>query len=111
MNLFVTVEAFYLFSCRSLTHPVWHMGVFTNRWLLVGVAAQAAGQAALTYLPAMNALFQTAPIGWEAWLRILIVAAIAQRFRLTLVPGQQIRPTPYVTLRPEPGIRVRLERR
>jgi cytochrome P450 len=42
---------------------------------------------------------------------ILIVAAIAQRFRLTLVPGQQIRPTPYVTLRPEPGIRVRLERR
>jgi len=42
---------------------------------------------------------------------VLIVAAIAQRFRLALVPGQQIRPTPYVTLRPEPGIRVRLERR
>ena len=42
---------------------------------------------------------------------ILIVAAIAQRFRLALVPGQQIRPTPYVTLRPEPGIRVRLETR
>ena len=42
---------------------------------------------------------------------ILIVAAIAQRFRLALVPGQQIRPTPYVTLRPAPGIRVRLEPR
>ncbi len=42
---------------------------------------------------------------------ILILAAIAQRFRLALVPGQKITPTPYVTLRPEPGIRVRLERR
>ena len=42
---------------------------------------------------------------------ILIVAAIGRRFRLALVPGQRIRPTPYVTLRPEPGIRVRLERR
>jgi len=42
---------------------------------------------------------------------ILILAAIAQRFRLILTPGQQVVPTPYITLRPEPGIRVRLERR
>ena len=42
---------------------------------------------------------------------ILILAATAQRFRLILTPGQQVVPTPYITLRPEPGIRVRLERR
>jgi cytochrome P450 len=42
---------------------------------------------------------------------VLVLAAIAQRFRLTLVPGQQITPTPYVTLRPEPGIRMHLARR
>ncbi|HET9481684.1 MAG TPA: cytochrome P450, partial [Candidatus Polarisedimenticolia bacterium] len=42
---------------------------------------------------------------------VLILAAIAHRFRLVLVPGQHVTPTPYVTLRPEPGIRVRLERR
>jgi cytochrome P450 len=42
---------------------------------------------------------------------ILILAVIVQRFRLTLVPGQRITPTPYVTLRPEPGIRVQLARR
>jgi cytochrome P450 len=42
---------------------------------------------------------------------VLVLAAIAQRFRLSLVPGQRITPTPYVTLRPEPGPRVRLERR
>jgi cytochrome P450 len=42
---------------------------------------------------------------------VLILAAIAQRFRLVLMPGQQVTPTPYVTLRPEPGLRMRLERR
>jgi len=42
---------------------------------------------------------------------ILILATITQRFRLSLVPGQRITPTPYVTLRPEPGIRVRLAAR
>ncbi|MEQ6903651.1 HAD-IC family P-type ATPase [Nocardioides sp. YIM 152588] len=76
VNLFVTVEAFYLFSCRSLNGPSWRAGAFSNRWLLVGVTVQAVGQLALTYLPAMNALFHTAPIGWESWLRILLVAAL-----------------------------------
>jgi len=41
----------------------------------------------------------------------LILAAVAQRARLDLVPGQRITPTPYVTLRPEPGIRMRVTRR
>ena len=39
---------------------------------------------------------------------VLVLATIAQRFRLSLEPGQRITPTPYVTLRPEPGIRMRL---
>ena len=42
---------------------------------------------------------------------VLILAAIAQRFRLSLIPGQRVTPTPYVTLRPEPGIRMRLAMR
>ncbi|MBE3074423.1 MAG: HAD-IC family P-type ATPase [Actinobacteria bacterium] len=77
LNLFVAVETFYLFSCRSLTQPVWRVGIFSNRWILGGVAVQAAGQLAITYLPAMNVLFRTAPIPAEAWLRILVVALLA----------------------------------
>ena len=41
----------------------------------------------------------------------LIVAAVAQRYRVELVPGQEIRPEPLITLRPAPGIRARLEPR
>jgi cytochrome P450 len=41
----------------------------------------------------------------------LIVAAIAQRFRIELVPGQEIRAEPLITLRPSPGVRARLTTR
>ena len=38
----------------------------------------------------------------------LALAMISQRYRVQLVPGQRITPTPLITLRPEPGIRARL---
>jgi cation-transporting ATPase F len=77
VNLFVVVEAFYLFSCRSLTRSAWRIGLFSNRWIVAGVTVQAVGQLAFTYLPGMNALFGTAPIGGDVWLRILGLAAVA----------------------------------
>ncbi len=77
VNLFVVVQVVYLFSTRSLTEPVWRVGFFSNRWLLAGVTVQVLGQLALTYLPVMNRLFQTAPIGGDVWLRIVVIAAIA----------------------------------
>lgn len=41
----------------------------------------------------------------------LLLAVIAQRFRMRLVPGQRIEPLPSITLRPKNGIRVELEER
>jgi cytochrome P450 len=41
----------------------------------------------------------------------LIVAVIARRYRIELVPGQRIRAEPLITLRPSPGIQVTLTRR
>jgi cytochrome P450 len=41
----------------------------------------------------------------------LIVAAIAQRYRIELLPDQEIRPEPLITLRPKPGVRARLTKR
>ncbi|TDD40882.1 HAD family hydrolase [Saccharopolyspora elongata] len=77
VNLFVAVELVYLFNCRSLTRPMWSIGVFSNRWILGGVAVQAAGQLAITYLPVFNGLFHTAPITADVWLRILGLALLA----------------------------------
>ncbi|MFD1659908.1 cation-transporting P-type ATPase [Streptomyces caeni] len=77
VNLFVAVELLYLFSCRSLTRAVWRIGLLSNRWIIGGVLTQAAGQLALTYVPAMNRLFHTAPITGQAWLRVLGIAVLA----------------------------------
>ena len=41
----------------------------------------------------------------------LLLAAIAQRFRLEPVPGPPVELQPSVTLRPRHGIRLRLRRR
>ena len=42
---------------------------------------------------------------------LLIAAGIAQRYRIVPVPDQAVRPEPLITLRPNPGIRARLEKR
>ncbi|HZS03367.1 MAG TPA: cytochrome P450 [Blastocatellia bacterium] len=42
---------------------------------------------------------------------VLLLATVAQKFRLKLVPGQTIRPVPSITLRPEQGIKVLVEKR
>ena len=47
-----------------------------------------------------------------AWMElVLVVAAIAQQWRIETVPGQSIVPEPVVTLRPRTGIRVRVRAR
>jgi cytochrome P450 len=41
----------------------------------------------------------------------LVLATIAQKFRLRLVAGHPVIPLASITLRPRHGVRVRLERR
>jgi cation-transporting P-type ATPase F len=69
--MFVVGEAFYLMNCRSLQRSVFDVGFFSNPWIWVGIAIMGVSQLAFTYLPIMNEWFQTAPISFNAWLRIL----------------------------------------
>jgi len=71
VNAFVIVELFYLFNCRSLRQTIFELGFFTNLWVFGGVAAMLLLQVAYTYVPFMNRLFQAAPIGPLAWLKIM----------------------------------------
>ena len=53
------------------------IGLFSNPWVIFGSLAMIALQLLFTYTPAMSALFDSALIGWDAWWRILAVAAFA----------------------------------
>jgi cation-transporting ATPase F len=77
VNVFVMVELFYLFNCRSLTKSMFQLGLWSNRWIVAGVSTMIALQLAFTYVPLMNRIFHSAPIGFDAWWRILLTASAA----------------------------------
>lgn len=77
VNVFVMVELFYLLNCRSLTRSIFQLGLFSNGWIWVGVGSMVALQLVFTYAPFMNRFFHSAPIGWDAWWRILLTAVVA----------------------------------
>lgn len=76
VNVFVIIEVFYLFNCRSLANSMFRIGVFSNRWLLVGVAVMLSLQLVFTYVPFMNQHLSTAPISAAAWGRIFAVGFV-----------------------------------
>ncbi len=71
LNTVAVIQALYLVNCRSLRHSIWSIGLFRNGWLWLGVIGVLLLQAGLTYLPWLNTVFQTAPIGGDEWVRIL----------------------------------------
>ncbi len=71
MNVIVMVEAAFLLNCRSLTHSLFQVGTFSNKWIFIGLGTMLLSQIAITYLPWANAILQTAPLGLAAWGRII----------------------------------------
>ena len=76
VNVFVFGELFYLFNCRSLTHSMFTLGVFSNYWLIVGVLIMTGLQILYTYSTVMNQLFHSAGLDIHAWQRIIAVSLI-----------------------------------
>lgn len=76
VGVLVIGELFYLFNCRSLSRSMFSLGIFSNRWLIAGVLIMIGLQLLFTYSPMMNRFFHSAPIGWDAWMRICLVGFI-----------------------------------
>jgi len=77
VNVFVFVQIFYLFNCRSLTSSVFHVGLFSNPWVWLGVGIMTVLQILYTYSSFMNRVFESAPIDATHWVLVLAVAVIA----------------------------------
>jgi len=65
--VFIVVQVFYLFNCRSLSESVLRVGLVSNAWAIAGSAGMLLLQVSFTYLPFMNALFHSAPLPLESW--------------------------------------------
>ncbi len=73
VNVVVMIQTFYLLNCRSRTRSMFSIGLFSNPWLIAGIAATWLAQLAFTYLPIFNRLFHTDPVRGEAWLYIVAI--------------------------------------
>jgi Ca2+-transporting ATPase len=69
---FVVFQMFGVFNCNSLRRSVLGREVGSNRFLLVAVAASLLLQLMVVYVPLMNGLFRTVPLGIGDWQLILI---------------------------------------
>jgi calcium-translocating P-type ATPase len=76
VNVFVIIEAFYLFNARSFNRSPFELGFASNKWLLGGFGAMMVFQAMFTYLPVMNNLFASAPIDIIDWFKIIVCGLI-----------------------------------
>jgi len=67
------------FGCRTTRESLFKVGLFTNRFLLIGEAIGIGIMAAISYVPFLQNIFKTAPLTLADW-GFLILAAITLFF-------------------------------
>lgn len=76
VNTIVMIEIFYLFNCRSLTKSAWRIGFFSNKFIFLGVGIMILLQIIFTYVPVMNEIFHSHPIGIDSWIKIIVASLV-----------------------------------
>ena len=74
-NGIIVIEWFNVMNFRTLRTPVCSIGLFSNRWMLVAIGATAVVQLCALYVPVLQTLLHTVPLGWQHWGVIFAVAA------------------------------------
>jgi Ca2+-transporting ATPase len=63
-----TGELVRAYTCRSERYGLLHIGIFGNKWMQYAVLTSLAIILAIIYVPALDPIFGTAPLGWQDWL-------------------------------------------
>jgi len=71
----ILFQIFYLLNCRSMTVSIFKIGLFTNNYIYLGIAALVVLQVAFVYLPFMNTLFGSAPLPIDSWIKAMLMGA------------------------------------
>lgn len=93
---FVTLsfsELLRAFTARSENYPLLRIGLLNNRWMVYAVFSSLALLLAVVYLPFLQPIFNTVPLGWTEWrivLPLLFVPAVVSELT-KLVVGRRAR--------------------
>lgn len=63
-------------NCRTEKESIFKIGIFSNRRILVGIVFEVVLMAVLMYVPILNVVFNTAPLGVFEWVILLLVPVI-----------------------------------
>ena len=77
VNVFVVIEAFYLFNARSFSRSPFELGFTSNMWVIGGFVSMMILQALFTYVPVMNTLFASAPVDILDWIKVIACGLLA----------------------------------
>lgn len=62
---------FYIFSCKSLRKSIWHINIFSNKYLVAAVLFGFALQLFALYTPFMREIFELTILGLKDWLWLI----------------------------------------
>ncbi len=71
----ITFELFNALNSKSLDQSLFKAGFFTNKRLLLALSGSIIAMMLAIYWQPMQAVFKTAPLGFNAWIRILLVSS------------------------------------
>ncbi len=75
-TLLAVCQWFNVLNCQSATRSALRLGILRNRWLLGGLVASAALQAAVLYWTPLGAMFHTVPIPPADLLPVVALASV-----------------------------------
>jgi Ca2+-transporting ATPase len=93
---FVTLscsELLRAFTSRSEFYPLLKIGLFGNRWMNYAVLSSLILILAVVYIPFLQVVFNTEPLGWMQWsvmLPLMLIPAVAAEVsKVFLKPGRK----------------------
>lgn len=60
-------------ACRTSKQSIFRTSVATNKWILVGIAAQISILSIIVYVPFLQSLFGTTELGVAEWAYLLLL--------------------------------------
>ncbi|MFC1700625.1 cation-translocating P-type ATPase [Patescibacteria group bacterium] len=73
----LTIDSlFYIFSCKSLRHNIWHINPFSNKFLFYSWASGIIMLVGAIYFTPLQILLKTVPLNFLDWVFILILGLL-----------------------------------
>ncbi len=68
-------QLFHSFNCRSNHDSIFTLGFLSNKKLVYATLVSFALQMAVVYIPVLQSVFKTLPLGWFDWVMVLIISS------------------------------------